>query len=79
MRWRRRWRDNERISLDMSEELIGTCALGAIQYQSSYMDELEDNTELYAENIQDIQALLNRTLINWLTALGIMTLSEWLN
>ena len=65
-------------TLDCSEELIGTSGLGAIQYEPESVEE-DDTTESYVDCIQETQALINRTLIVWLTALGIMTLGGWLS
>ncbi|MFQ5661008.1 MAG: hypothetical protein ACE5GZ_11325 [Gammaproteobacteria bacterium] len=73
------WREVDGYTLDCSEEIIATSGLCAIQFQTSDPDAgVEGMSNTYIECIREAQALVNRTLIVWLTALGIMTLGGWL-
>lgn len=59
-----------------SEDLIGSCGLGALNYAPEAGAEIEPGK--LADWVQESQALINRTLLIWLTALGFMTLGGWL-
>lgn len=66
------WTETEGFTLDKSSDVIAMSGLGAIQYQPA--DDLETNIT----NLNEIKDLLNRTLIVWLTVLGILTIGGWL-
>lgn len=59
-----------------SEDLIGSCGIGALNYAPN--GGTEEEPAKLADWVQESQALINRTLIIWLTALGFMTLGGWL-
>ncbi len=67
------WRVNEDSSFDANEAVLIASGLGALHYRP------ETNTEEgkvdRAYWIRAAQGLINRTLIVWLTALGIMTIA----
>ena len=68
------WREVKGHTLDNSTTVITESALGAIQYRSvDTMDEQARKAE-YLARMQEVHALVNRTLIIWLTILGLMTL-----
>ena len=72
------WRETEQRSLSVNEAVICASGLGALSYQPpEYADDdaiLED--KIYW--LRALQGLLNRTLLAWLTLLGLMTLSGWM-
>lgn len=70
------WREVPGHSLDCSAAVVGRSGLGAMQYQPVGGE--EEGGRDYREWIGEIQALINRTLIIWLTVLGVMTLGGWL-
>ncbi|MFT5132635.1 MAG: AmpE protein [Gammaproteobacteria bacterium] len=72
------WRSVEGDSLSISKEIIATSGLWALQYQPELTSEFNNETESYINWIKEAQALANRTLIVWLTILGVMTLGGWL-
>lgn len=65
------WRQIQGFTLDVSRELIVTSGACSMQFQAKGE---EDDLDC----IQETQALLNRSLIVWLTVLGIMTIGGWL-
>ena len=69
------WREAEQRVLTVNENVIRTSGIGALHYQP------EDETEHLLEDriywVRALQAMLNRTLLAWLTILGLMTLSGW--
>ena len=68
------WRDVKGYTLDNSGAVITESAIGAIQFRA--MDKADEQAQKaeYLARIQEVQALINRTLIIWLTILGLMTL-----
>ena len=69
------WRNVEGDSFSSSRKIIISSGLGAMQYY----DDITDNDQMSElEWISEAQALVNRTLIVWLTVLGIMTLGGFL-
>jgi membrane protein required for beta-lactamase induction len=68
------WRSVEGDSLSISKEIIGTSGIWALQYQPELSPEYDNETESYISWIKEAQALANRSLIVWLTILGVMTL-----
>ena len=69
------WNSTAAGGRDASEDLIGACGLGALNYTP---EAHEPEAAKLADWVQEVQALVNRTLIIWLTALGFMTLGNWL-
>lgn len=70
------WRSVPAESANSSDEILGATGIGATRRTGTPGEEAEEHR--YANQVVEIQALINRTLIVWLTALGIMTLSGWL-
>jgi AmpE protein len=72
------WRDAEKQSLAVNEEVICAGGLGALSFQpqENADDESVLNDKIYW--LRALQGLLNRTLLAWLTVLGLMTLSGWM-
>ena len=72
------WREAEKQSLAVNDDVIRAGGLGALSYQQqeSADDESVLNDRIFW--LHALQGLLNRTLLAWLTVLGIMTLSGWL-
>ncbi len=70
------WHHVKGSVLEDSEDIIGAVGLGAIQYQPPPADDEEHHA--FADWVQELQALLNRALVVWLTGLGILTLGGWL-
>ena len=69
------WRNVEGDSFSSSRKVIIASGLGAMQYY----DDITDNDQMSEVGwISEAQALVNRTLIVWLTVLGIMTLGGFL-
>ncbi|MEE8320663.1 MAG: regulatory signaling modulator protein AmpE [Gammaproteobacteria bacterium] len=68
------WGTTEASSLDVNDTVIQATGLGAIQYepQSAVAEEEAGYW------IREVKGLINRSLIVWLTVLGIMTLAGWL-
>lgn len=73
------WRDVEGHMLDRSEDIVFMSGSGALQYQQQEVNALDEKRDEFSGAIQELQALLNRTLIIWLTILGIMTISEYIS
>jgi len=71
------WRVVEQKSFAVNEYVIRASGMGALNYQQP-----EDKHELLPEEriywIRSLQGMLNRTLLIWLTVLGIITLSGWM-
>lgn len=71
------WREVEQKSFAVNEYVIRASGMGALNYQPP-----EDKDELLVEEriywIRSLQGMLNRTLLVWLTVLGIITLSGWM-
>ena len=71
------WREVERKSFAVNEYVIRASGMGALNYQP-----MEDNVDVLLEDriywIRSLQGMLNRTLLIWLTVLGLITLSGWL-
>jgi len=72
------WRSVEGDSLSISKEVIATSGIWALQYQPELNAEFTEEKESYIGWVRQAQALANRTLIVWLTILGVMTLGGWL-
>ncbi len=72
------WRSVEGDSLNISKDVIATSGIWALQYQPELGAEYSDEKESYLSWLKEAQALANRTLIVWLTILGVMTLGGWL-
>ncbi len=72
------WRSVEGDTLAVSKEVIATSGLWALQYRSKPDSELNDDLGSYINWVKEAQSLANRSLIVWLTVLGVMTLGGWL-
>jgi membrane protein required for beta-lactamase induction len=70
------WSSAEATSFEVNDSVIQASGLGAIQYEPlSPEPGDEDEAGLW---IREVQGLINRTLIVWLSVLGVMTLVGWL-
>jgi AmpE protein len=71
------WREVEQNSFAVNEHVIRASGMGALNYRQH-----EDKNEIPVEEriywIRSLQGMLNRTLLVWLTVLGIVTLSGWM-
>ena len=72
------WRAVTGHSLDCSAAVISHSGMGALQYEPAHDGEEETDDDRYAGWIDEIRGLINRTLIVWLTGLGIMTIGGFL-
>lgn len=72
------WRSVEGESLEISKDIISTSGIWALQYQPELGSQFKDEIASYINWVKEAQALANRTLIVWLTILGVMTLGGWL-
>jgi len=72
------WREAERESLQVNEEVIKASGLGALQYRPgiSSIDDSIENERYYW--MQSLQGLLNRTLFIWLTVVGLISIAGWI-
>jgi len=72
------WRETERESFQVNEEVIKASGLGALQYRPglSSIDDSIENERYYW--MQSLQGLLNRTLFIWLTVVGLISLAGWI-
>lgn len=66
------WRENEHRTFTANESVLISSALGALQYRPELESEEDDEDSAYW--IRATQGLINRTLIVWLTVLGMMTI-----
>jgi membrane protein required for beta-lactamase induction len=73
------WRSVSGHTLDCSEDIIYMSGLGAIQYQPEQTTEDDSFREDFASLMQGLQAMINRTLVVWLTVLGCLTIGGWLS
>ena len=69
-----RWRDVKGNTLEISARVITESALGAIHFRALDMADEAAQKADHLARMQDVQALINRTLIVWLGILGLMTL-----
>lgn len=72
------WRGVAGPSLDSSDDVIVSSGCGALQYEVEEYGEDEDWHDVYINWLSETRGLLNRTLIVWLTVLGIMTIGGYL-
>lgn len=70
------WHKVQGSILEDSEDIIGAAGLGALQYHPAPANDEEH--QAFADWVQEVQALINRGLVVWLTGLGILTLGGWL-
>lgn len=71
-----KWNEINEVSLEASDAVVRECGLGAIQYSSAVP--ADENLDEAGYWIREIQGLINRTVIMWLTVLAIITLAGWL-
>jgi membrane protein required for beta-lactamase induction len=70
------WGSAEASSLEVNDSVIQASGLGAIQYEPQSLEFRDDDEVGFW--IREVQGLINRTLIVWLSVLGVMTLVGWL-
>lgn len=73
------WRKVEGDTFNCSQQVMITSGLGSLQYEGEPPEEDEHQKVRYIQWIREVQALINRTLIIWLAALGILTLGNILS
>jgi membrane protein required for beta-lactamase induction len=72
------WRAaGDAMALDSSDELLGSVGVGALHVGLRRAPE-EEGAHPLAEGVSEAQALINRTLVIWLIALGFMTIGNWI-
>ncbi len=69
-----RWRKVEGDTREVSQQIISESGLGALQYEENEVADSDEAKSNYIQCIKETQALINRSLIVWLTILGLMTL-----
>ena len=70
------WREVEQNSFAVNEHVIRASGIGALNYrQQEEKNEIPIEERIYW--IHSLQGMLNRTLLVWLTVLGLITLSGW--
>ena len=72
------WRSVDGDSLAVSKEIVATSGIWALQYQPESGSQFNEEIDSYINWVKEAQALANRTLIVWLTILGVMTMGGWL-
>lgn len=72
------WRELEKQSLSINDDIICGTGLAAINYQEPAEDTEHSAREITVYWLQALQGLLNRNLLAWLMILALMTLSGWL-
>jgi membrane protein required for beta-lactamase induction len=75
------WRHSEARQLDVNEAVLRESGLGALQFRQLYGDETETGVqdEDVTDWIESVHGLQIRTLIVWLSILGIMTIAGWMS
>ncbi len=73
------WRKVEGDTFNCSRQVMLNSGLGALQYEETQQEDEEEAKSRYLQWIREAQALINRTLVVWLTALGFMTLGNVLS
>lgn len=71
------WRAAGGLVLDGNDELLGAVGLGALHVGLRRAAE-EEGSQPLLDGVQEAQALINRTLVIWLIALGFMTIGNWI-
>jgi AmpE protein len=69
-----RWRKIEGDTWEVSQQIIAESGLGALQYEENQVSDTDEAKSNYIQCVKETQALINRSLIVWLTILGLMTL-----
>lgn len=70
------WHGVDDGSLEATEHLLSTVGLASLSLARVQPAD-GDNTAIAAQ-VEEVQSLINRTLLVWLTILGIMTIGGWL-
>jgi AmpE protein len=74
-----RWRKIEGETREVSHQIISESGLGALQFEENPTSDAEQAKSNYIQCIKEAQALINRSLIVWLTILGLLTLGGFLS
>ena len=76
------WRSVSGHTLDISSDVITGAGFGALHYKPAEAAEAEDDKDKaktsFINRLKETMALINRTLIVWLIALGLMTITGWI-
>ena len=70
------WHKAEDGSSEVNEQVLCSAGIGSLSLGKAGLGE-GDNTAI-ATQVEEAQALINRTLLVWLTILGVMTIAGWL-
>ena len=79
------WRSVSGHTLDISSDVIAGAGFGALHYEPAEAAEAEDDKDKartktsFINRLKETMALINRTLIVWLIALGLMTITGWVS
>jgi AmpE protein len=73
------WRGVGGHTLDCSADVISHSGMGALQYEHTESGDEEADRAAHLEWINETRALINRTLLIWLTILGILTIGGFLH
>ena len=77
------WRSVSGHTLDISSEVITGAGFGALHYKPAEAAAAEDDKDKaktsFINRLKETMALINRTLIVWLIALGLMTITGWVS
>ena len=77
------WRAISGHTLDISREVIAGAGFGALHYEPAEAAGVEDDKDeaktSFINRLKETMALINRTLIVWLIALGLMTITGWVS
>ena len=77
------WRGVSGHTLDISRDVIAGAGFGALHYEPAEAAGAETGTGKaktnYINRLNETMALINRTLVVWLTALGLMTITGWVS
>ncbi len=72
------WRKTHKHSLDAGLDILSHSGLGALQYAPVSDEEEQAAQAARIDWVKQTQSLIHRTLIVWLTVLGILTIGGWL-
>jgi len=73
------WRKVDGDTFNCSQQVMVMSGLGALQYEEFQQSDDDSSKLRQIQLIRETQALINRTLVIWLTVLGIMTLGDLLS
>lgn len=72
------WRNTQKDSFHASADIVGHSGLGALQHAPTPAGKYKQAHGGRIDWVKQTQALINRSLIIWLTVTGILTIGGWL-